>query len=203
MALTESVGGRDEETDALKAVLMRTLAYTARTSDADELTGLAVTLPYGDATFYRQLRKVYTACGFDSAYIEWLGRFVSARGSNDMNDYSDFEESWDGWGDYEGEYGWDSDFASPDFWNYLLGDDTLYDSGWYSEDGSSSGGDSEYLDEDAWEYDYEDGLWYQYDYDGEVLYAYDEENDALYAYDMENDVLYRYDDRQDDWVELA
>ena len=47
------------------SVLKAAVAYYGHTSDKNELTGLAVSLPYGDDEFYAQLSDVYSDIGFD------------------------------------------------------------------------------------------------------------------------------------------
>ena len=73
---------------ALKAAV----AYYGHTTDKNELTGLAVSLPYGDSDFYNQLTVVYRAIGLDDEYIEWLGNFVYGAGYGHYYDYGGFVE---------------------------------------------------------------------------------------------------------------
>jgi hypothetical protein len=164
MSIVESVGHEDESTDNLRASLKECVAYFGHTSDKNELTGLAVSLPYGDRDFYDQLVKVYSKCGFDEKYINWLEGFVSAAGSEDYYDYSDFEDSWCGWQTYE--QGWES--CDP----YEDSEDWEYD-----------------YEEKIW-YHYEDGNVYLYDDETDIMFFYDEYEDALYYYDEEDDEWY-------------
>lgn len=57
--------------------LNNAIAYYNYTDNNSGLTGLSVTLPYGDRSFYRDQKKIYTLCGIDSEYIEWLEQFTS------------------------------------------------------------------------------------------------------------------------------
>ena len=164
MSIVESVGHEDESTDNLRASLKECVAYFGHTSDKNELTGLAVSLPYGDRDFYDQLVKVYSKCGFDEKYINWLEGFVSAAGSEDYYDYSSFEDSWCGWQTYE--QGWES--CDP----YEDSEDWEYD-----------------YEEKIW-YHYEDGNVYLYDDETDIMFFYDEYEDALYYYDEEDDEWY-------------
>ena len=164
MSIVESVGSKDESSDDLRSSLKACVAYFGHTSDKNELTGLAVTLPYGDRSFYDRLVNVYSECGFDENYIEWLGKFVNARGTDDYCDYSSFEDSWCGWGSY-GE-GWDSCGTDED------SEDWEYD-----------------YDEEIW-YLYEDGNVYLYDDESDMMFFYDEYEDELYYYDEEDDDWY-------------
>lgn len=164
MSIVESVGQEDEVTDNLRSSLKACVAYFGHTSDKNELTGLAVSLPYGDRSFYDQLVSVYSKCGFDKKYIDWLERFVSARGSNDYCDYSEFEDSWCGWGTYE--------------------------QGWGSCDTGEDSEDWEYDYEEKIWYLYEDGNVYLYDDESDILFFYDEYEDMLYYYDEDDDDWY-------------
>ncbi len=164
MSIVESVGQEDEVTDNLRSSLKACVAYFGHTSDKNELTGLAVSLPYGDRSFYDQLVSVYSKCGFDKKYIDWLERFVSARGSNDYCDYSGFEDSWCGWGTYE--------------------------QGWGSCDTGEDSEDWEYDYEEKIWYLYEDGNVYLYDDESDILFFYDEYEDMLYYYDEDDDDWY-------------
>lgn len=164
MSIVESVGQEDEATDNLRSSLKACVAYFGHTSDKNELTGLAVSLPYGDRSFYDQLVSVYSKCGFDKKYIDWLERFVSARGSNDYCDYSGFEDSWCGWGTYE--------------------------QGWGSCDTGEDSEDWEYDYEEKIWYLYEDGNVYLYDDESDILFFYDEYEDMLYYYDEDDDDWY-------------
>ena len=175
-------------TSALKA----TVSYFAHTSDKNELTGLAVSLPYGDDYFYDKLCDVYGEIGLDSKYINWLGKFVDGT-SYGYYDYDSFSDNWGGWGSYEDDYGWNSQGGGfgDYFWDY--GD---YD---YYYDGYDYGSyDSGYADD--WIYDYEMELWYCYD--GETLYFYDDESNILFYYDEYYDEFYYYDENDDDWYLL-
>ena len=168
MSIVESVGEEGKHTDDLRSCLTECVAYFGHTSDKNELTGLAVSLPYGDRDYYDQLVDVYSKCGFDGEYIDWLEGFVSARGSDDYCDYSGFEDSWCGWGSYDG--GWSSCPTDEDF------EDWEYD-----------------YEEEMW-YLVEDGNIYLYDDEEDMLFLYDEYEDAIYYYDEEADDWYIVDD---------
>ena len=188
MAIVESVGAETDKTNALRAALKAAIAYYAHGKGNDELTGLSVSLPYGDDYFYEELVKVYTNLGFDSNYIDWLGKFVNASGYDNQYDYSGFCDSWSGWGSYEEDYGCS-----------LSGCGT--GSGGSDYCGNYYSSDDEYVGfgTDDWTYDYEDGLWYYYD-DG--LYLYDDESDEYMYYDENEDLFYYYDDADEDWYAI-
>ncbi len=183
LALVENIDNKSDEAKALTSALKASVAYFGHTSDKNELTGLAVSLPYGDSYFYKQLKSVYMDIDLDSEYIQWLEHFVSGSSYENFYDYDGFENSWEGWGAYESEYGCNILSGSCEY-----GYD--YDSGDYS------GYDDDELSDD-WIYDYEEDLWYLYDDD--MLFLYDEESDMIFYYDEEEDEIYYYDEDDDDW----
>lgn len=67
--------------------LNNAIAYYNYTDNNSGLTGLSVTLPYGDRSFYRDQKKIYTLCGIDAEYIEWLEQFTSV--TDDPNTYDE------------------------------------------------------------------------------------------------------------------
>ena len=184
LALVENIDNDSDEAKNLMSALKAAVAYYGHTSDKNELTGLAVSLPYGDSYFYSKLKSVYTDIGLDKDYIEWLGEFVSSDGYGDYYDYGGFENSWGGWGSYESEYGCNISSGGSCEYGY---DYDCDDYGYYS-DGFS---------DDEWIYDYEEDLWYCYEDD--VLYLYDEESDTIFYYDEYTDEIYYYDEDYDDW----
>ena len=90
------------QSDALSAALDQTIVYYGATSGETTLSGLSVTLPYGDRAFYDELRRVFINAGIDEAYVDWLKKFVSVE---DETAYFDFG-NWGGWDDYSGGYDW-------------------------------------------------------------------------------------------------
>ena len=168
MSIVESVGQEDESTDNLRSSLKACVAYFGHTSDKNELTGLAVSLPYGDRNFYDQLVGVYSKCGFDEKYIDWLEGFVGAEGSDDYYDYSSFEDSWCGWQTYE--------------------------EGWGACEPDEDSEDWEYDYEEKLWYLYEDGNVYLYDDESDMMFFYDDYEDELYYYDEEDDDWYIVED---------
>ncbi|MCR5503259.1 MAG: hypothetical protein K6F53_09635 [Lachnospiraceae bacterium] len=182
LALVESIDDSSAEAKSLMSALKAAVAYYGHTEDKNELTGLAVSLPYGDADFYRQLSDVYRRIGLDDEYIDWLGEFVSVDGYDDYYDFGGFEDSWGGWGAYEDEYGCNYSDGSSCEYGYDYGDDY-----WEDEDGYA----------DDWIYDYEEDIWYLYDDD--ILYLYDEDTDTMFYYDEYDDEIYYYDEDEDDW----
>ncbi len=170
MSIVESVGEEGKQTDDLRSSLTNCVAYFGHTSDKNELTGLAVSLPYGDRDYYDQLVEVYSKCGFDKAYIDWLEGFVGALGSEDYCDYSEFEDSWCGWGTYES--GWNSCPTDED------SDDWQYD-----------------YEDEIW-YLVEDGNIYLYDDESDMMFLYDEYEDEIYYYDEEDDDWYVVDESE-------
>ncbi|MCR5590646.1 MAG: hypothetical protein K6F73_03875 [Lachnospiraceae bacterium] len=164
MSIVENVGEEGVSTDNLRSSLKDCVAYFGHTSDKNELTGLAISLPYGDRSYYDRLVKVYSKCGFDEKYINWLEKFVGAEGSSNYCDYSEFEDSWSGWETYE--------------------------EGWESCDGSEDFEDWEYDYEEKLWYLYEDGNVYLYDDESDMMFFYDEYEDEIYYYDEDDDDWY-------------
>ena len=122
MSLAQNVDSA--ESDALASALAQTLVYVGATSGDSNLTGISVTLPYGDSEFYSELKTVFTNCGFDKEYISWLGKFVDSSGSDVYYDYDIWDDEWSGWDDYEDDYDWSD-------WDYYYDD---YDYGWCDEE---------------------------------------------------------------------
>ncbi len=191
LSIVESLGAEGEKTDDLRTALKACAAYFGHTSDSNELTGMAVSLPYGDPEYYEQLTKVYTKCGFDADYIKWLGKFVDAEGVGNYHDFSGFEESWGGWASYENG-------------NYCTtGGCSVQGSVQGYEQGNAQCGvqyDGQCSGEDDWTYDYDENVWYLYEND--VLYLYDDETDLMCYYDEAGDEYYYYDEGYDGWYPM-
>jgi hypothetical protein len=184
LALVEGIDNSSDEAKALMSALKAAVAYYGHTSDKNELTGLSVSLPYGDSYFYEQLKSVYKDIDFDEEYIEWLARFVSAESSEDYYNYDSFEDSWNGWGAYEDEYGCNISGGGSCEYGYD------YDSGDYY-------GYQDEWEEDNWIYDYEEEIWYLYE--NGTLYLYDDKTETTYYYDEDTDEVFYYDESADDW----
>lgn len=69
-----------KEAKALENVLKNTILYYRGTGDVENLTGLSVTIPYGDVGFYEELRAVFIKCGLDKEYVAWLEKFAYVSG---------------------------------------------------------------------------------------------------------------------------
>ncbi len=186
LALVENIDNSSEEAKNLTSALKAAVTYCGHTSDKNELTGLAVSLPYGDPDFYKQLKSVFMDIDLDSEYIQWLSHFVTDSSYDSYCDYEDFESCFGGWGDYESEYGCNLSSGSCEYgYDYGSGDYYGY-------------GDEDVCDD--WIYDYEEDIWYLYDDD--TLFLYDEESDTLCYYDEYEDEFYYYDEDEDDWFLL-
>lgn len=215
MSVVDSVNSTKSQ--AVKSALNNAMVYYRETSDETAMGGMAVTLPYGRSAFYKEMKTVFTNCGFDSNYIAWLEKFVSASGNNSYYDYSDWDNNWDGWDSYEDDYNWsDWDYTNDDNywyddedwgwsdWNY----DDYWDSCWYDSywDSYDSGywyeDDEDYwYDEDYGYYNPADDVWYD-DYDSWSGWYDDWDYDewsGLYD-DWDYDDYDNYDDwNYDDW----
>ena len=117
------------EAEALQLALDEAVVEYGCTSAEAGMAGLAVTLPYGDAEFYDQLEDVFTACGIDNDYVDWLEGFVdvTAEGTETDGDELDAQEEPDGWDTYE-------EYAPQDDYNDYVSDPDAQDyDDWLSE----------------------------------------------------------------------
>ncbi len=179
LALMESIDNSSKEAQDLTSALKAAVAYYGHTSDKNELTGLAVSLPYGDPDFYDKLKSVYKDIGLDDEYISWLSGFVSSYGYEDYFDFGSFDDNWGGWESYENEYGGNISSGGSCEYGYDYENDE-YDDGWI--------------------YDFEEEIWYMYEDD--ILYLYDDETDTIFYYDEQDDKIFYYDEEIDDWCEV-
>lgn len=123
MAVAQNI--ESKETEALAAAVNLSICYFNCTDDEVGMTGLSVTLPYGDSEFYGYLYPVFTGVGMDADYVGWLEKFVYAEGYNDYYDYESwYEDDWEGWDDYEDDWNWidwlffeDDDYWEDDSWD--------------------------------------------------------------------------------------
>ncbi|MBO4311124.1 MAG: hypothetical protein J5856_08695 [Lachnospiraceae bacterium] len=162
MALASTMNTK--ESNALNSVMKSSIIYCSSTAGDSYMTGLSVTLPYGDSEFFDELNTVFSRCGFDQKYIDFLSKFADTVGVSSYDwESSDFS----GWESYDSTYDdfdWD-DFDWDSFYDY-------YGIGRY-DDGYSS-------------YDiiYDDCEWFDY---GSDYYDYDYDYDYDYGYDYEDD----------------
>ena len=98
---------------ALEQALDKTIVHFGSTAGEEGMTGIGVTLPYGDAEFYDSLVDVFTDSGIDANYVAWLEDFVNAEGADSYYDYGEFADSWSGWSDFPGSRQ-DSFMVGPD-----------------------------------------------------------------------------------------
>lgn len=80
----------------LVAELTKAICYYNCTEDNLGLTGLSVTLPYGDKEYYNDLKPIFINCGIDKDYTAWLNCFIEADDET-YYDYEEFDDSWEGW----------------------------------------------------------------------------------------------------------
>ena len=90
-------------TKTLVSRLASCVAYYNCSFDNTGLTGLSVTLPYGDNDFYSSMEEVFAHIGINKRYIEWLGNFQTDAAADSYYDYYDFDHDWDGWEDFSYE----------------------------------------------------------------------------------------------------
>lgn len=181
-----------EQSQALKSALSNAIVYMSATAGDADLTGISVTLPYGDQVFYGDLRTIFTNSGFDTNYIAWLEKFVTASGSGNYYDYSDWEDDWEGWDDYSDDYDWSD-------WDYFEDDDNYWDDwniwGSFGCDDYSCYDDDYYSDDDYYgcydDYCYDDDGYYY----GDDYYSYDDYyDDGYYDYGDVYEDFYGDDD---------
>ncbi len=135
MAVAQNIAS--PEAEALSAAVSLAVNYFNCSYDEIGMTGLSVTLPYGDEDFYDALTRVFTGAGLDGDYVTWLGKFTD--GCDSYYDYDPwYEEDWQGWDDYEDDFDW---------LDWLFFDDEDY---WEDDD---------WDDWDCWEYDWDDGCY--------------------------------------------
>lgn len=165
-----------EASDALSAAISSTLIYVKSTQDDAGLTGIAVSLPYGDNDYYQSLKGVFSNIGIDAEYVAWLQKFTGVTNSVSTSTHDSWDDSWDGWENYDDDYDWSD-------WEYYD-----YNGDWFSDYDWS---DFDYYD--SWNYWYEDNSEY-YDYDG----GWDYQGDDWWYYDDED---WYWDDEEDWWEE--
>jgi len=130
MAIAHSVDGV-EESEALISALASATVYCSANSGCAEMTGMAVTLPYGDSSSYRSIQKIFSNVGFDQEYIDLLGEISEVShgaGSFDWTDWYGTFDDYGTWSDYYSdngdtytEYDWDNWGGWEDFFAAYLG----------------------------------------------------------------------------------
>ena len=92
LSITENIDS--DESTKLSELVNNSIVYCDKTDD-EPLNGMAITLPYGDRLFYTRLKYVYSQCGIDKEYTEWVRCFA---GYDLWNmDFDFYEYSiWDG-----------------------------------------------------------------------------------------------------------
>lgn len=163
--------------ELLKSAISNALVHVSYSEGDAHLTGLAVSLPYGDQNGYASMREIFSNVGMDQEYINWLEQFVYLESDN-YYDYSDFDDDWYGWDTYDDYYDDDDDYFS--LWDYFFGDDDFgeygfddcygyydgydYDDGYYGDYGDDCGYDYDYYYDDYYYdddyYDDDDGWWW-------------------------------------------
>lgn len=121
-----------DESAALVAALERAMVHFGATSNETTLTGISVTLPYGDASFYSDLKRVFRNAGFDMEYVNWLEKFVAVENaSNSHYDFGSWSDLWNGWDNSDSGFDWsdwfyddetdDDPWANDDWFSWLFG----------------------------------------------------------------------------------
>lgn len=125
MAVAQNI--KSDESDALASALAQSLIYVSTSSGEVGLTGLSVTLPYGDDDFYTTLKTVFSSIGIHEEYIAWLKDFTSVKNQTSGNggkeednyyDYDEWYDEWD-WDDFDNDFDWtDYDDWDDEDWEY-------------------------------------------------------------------------------------
>ena len=124
------------EAEALISALGNATVYCAANKQDSHMTGMAVTLPYGSKTTYRDIQTIFGNAGFEQDYITFLGKFANVS-QGGMYDWSNWYDAWNGWDDYDygNDYSWDNwsgwdDYNSNDYgwsgydlYDYIFGND--------------------------------------------------------------------------------
>lgn len=131
---------------AVLSSLLSSAIVACGTTEGDRyMTGLSVTLPYGNSGFYAKLSDIFLSCGFDETYLEWLGTFADALDCDVYYDnWDEWKDAWDSWDTCQT----DEDAAQ----NWLDGQDDL--NGIIDWDASDSTFNSWYQDPDTGLYFY-------------------------------------------------
>ncbi|MBR5916460.1 MAG: hypothetical protein IKZ76_00090, partial [Lachnospiraceae bacterium] len=148
MALASTMN--TNESNALESVMKSAVLYCSSTAGDSYMTGLSVTLPYGDYDFYDELKDVFTKVGFDNNYLSFLAKFADTDdsiisydwNSSGFEGWDTYDDSYYEWDDYNwDDFDWDSYFDS----YYDFDDDYYY---YDSYDYDSYDRDYDYWDED-------------------------------------------------------
>lgn len=178
MEVAKSIDSK--KADALSAAISATLTYVNSTQSDAGLTGIAVSLPYGDKDYYKNLKTIFTNIGMDETYVKWLKKFVSVEKNTESYDHDSWDDFWEGWDDYENDYDWNDceycddeydsywdddwdDWNYEDSWNWWLDEncDDYYED--YEEEYYDSYYDDYYYDDDCYDDDcYDDGYYDEY-----------------------------------------
>lgn len=159
-----------DKSDALSSAINAALVYVRCTESDAGLTGIAVSLPYGDSEYYGSMKQIFLNIGLDSDYVDWLGKFVDSDGAAGSEDHEYWDNYWDGWDCYEDDYDWsDWDYADDsyydDYWDDCGFDDWEYEDSWnqwYEDDDWDD--DCNYCGDDWY---YGDDYWYEDDWYGD------------------------------------
>jgi hypothetical protein len=91
-----------EGSQELSGLLATAIAAYGSTEQRNQMTGLSVTLPYGNSRFYQSMVPVFLNSGFETTYLEWLGTFADCLDSGTYyTDWEDWNRSWNNWEDYQ------------------------------------------------------------------------------------------------------
>lgn len=146
-----------EQSAALTAAINATLCYVRNTKDNEGLTGIAVSLPYGDRDYYTTLKPIFYDIGLDAEYVDWLYQFTSVEKQVSESLHDSWDDSWDGWDEYEDDYDWESSEYSDyddEYWDDRYDwDDFEYEDSWNEWSCEHDWERDDWRRDDDWHYD--------------------------------------------------
>ena len=154
------------EATALKTAFENAMVHYGSTSGEEGMSGLGVTLPYGDAEFYDQLVKVFKACEIDGEYVDWLEAFVDAEGVDSHYSSNGYGNGSYGAYGYDDEYGYGYGSNDSNAYGYGYGNSNGYGNAYGYGHGSNSANGHGYsygygYDDESYGYGYESEREYQ------------------------------------------
>ena len=219
LSIVNSIDSNSKSATDLTAEINSAIVHCGHTEENDGLTGLSVTLPYGDQELYDKLYKVYSRCKFDPDYIDWLERFVTSDGIDSYYDpgSNPVAARKDGNAAVTAEPDNNRTDTVQSGINTAGGDiqenrrttegrtaeaeveeeETEY-IGLNEKDTAprSKNFKYEYIEGD-WKFSKSEKVWYLED--GDTLYLYDEDTALMYRYDENNATASYYDEYKGDW----
>lgn len=173
---------------ALSSALSNAIVACNATQGDANMTGLSVTLPYGNSAFYQKAVEVFLNCGFSETYLEWLGTFADCLESGNYYDNWDaWTAEWSSWEEFQAQ-----NTETADVWEAWVDDNQDSLEGIISWNPEVS----EYGD---WYTDEASGLYYCVYANGDITYQ-DPATHLCYYYMRANDSWWAWHMRSWNWV---